>query len=1093
MKILHLKFKNINSLAGENEIDFTKPVFTNDGLFAITGKTGAGKSSILDAISLALYGRTPRVEITSSENAVMTKGEKDCYAEIHFEVAGKKWKSSWKQELNRSGNLKPVHRTIADANNHILADQLRSCDSKIIEIVGLTFIQFTKVIMLAQGSFAAFLQADKNEKGELLEQITGTEIYAQISKKVFEQNRAEKEKLEKVLVELEAIKILSEEEIKNLTNEIAAFEKDKKQIDDELQKLETVKKWFLDVENLEKNITEAKQKLPLWEEKTIKANENLEKTENDLNKAKEEQKKLVPIFNTVRELDTKISEKEKLLQPILKAMAELEKSKNELSASLERQNADLKKSQDLLIEKQNWATANKKYEELVSNYTAIEQENQLLVISSNEIKNLNAEIAILQKNVALKNAKTQKTEEEYLEIQNLLTVKSKELETKKSELLEILGGNELSVLQSEKVHITNFGTKIKSLLEVENALEKNRIEIADCLTTIENIQHSEIELSKKMADDVIVFTNLEIRINLLDENIKLSKTIQSLDEHRQHLKDGEACPLCGSLEHPFALGNLPQMGEKEKELATLKKIYQETADAIRQDEKTQTKLVADKENTKKNKQKAEESLAENKAKQIEILTAIKNLKSDFSLSNAENKLHFLTEIYKQKQNEYKKVDETIKKAMIVEKLIATLRDEEIPAFQNQKQAAEKNKNEVETALKLAQQQLVEKQKTTTTSQQKYETENNVFLVKLKSYHVDHIDKLKNCLDAWNANTKQIEDLTSRMAMLSSQIAVHNKELENQTKAWDEKQKDKEGIATDKQKLTDDRKAIFANKSVEEEEQRLRKCVEDAELAKTKAANEKNYSNTELEKYRAIVTEKEKEFLTLKKQEVTEKTIEEIQKELDGNKIKADDFLQKMGANNQTLKANAENLINSRDKIKEKEKQQAIATKWANLNELIGSGDGKKYRNFAQALTFEHLTGLSNIQLQKMSDRYLLKRINDSSNPFELSVIDKFQNSEQRTAQNLSGGEKFIVSLSLALGLANMASKNMRVDTMFIDEGFGTLDADYLDVALNALSNLQSEGKVIGVISHLTELKERIATHIEVVPSGNGHSKIQITN
>ncbi|OQY76111.1 MAG: hypothetical protein B6D44_00185 [Ignavibacteriales bacterium UTCHB2] len=175
------------------------------------------------------------------------------------------------------------------------------------------------------------------------------------------------------------------------------------------------------------------------------------------------------------------------------------------------------------------------------------------------------------------------------------------------------------------------------------------------------------------------------------------------------------------------------------------------------------------------------------------------------------------------------------------------------------------------------------------------------------------------------------------------------------------------------------------------------------------------------------------------------------------------------------------------------KQFKVYNKWAKLNDLIGSGDGKKYRNFAQALTFEYLVGLSNEQLKKMSDRYLLKRIGDSSNPFELYVIDKYQNSEERTAQNLSGGEKFIVSLSLALGLSGMASKNMRIDTMFIDEGFGTLDSDYLDVALNALSNLQSEGKIIGVISHLAELKERIATHVEVIPSGNGHSKIQITH
>jgi exonuclease SbcC len=228
MKILNLKFKNINSLSGENEIDFTNPVFTNDGLFAITGKTGAGKSSILDAISLAFYGKTPRVDITGSENAVMTRGEKDCYAEITFEVAGKKWKSSWKQERARTGTLKPVNRLIADFDDKIIADQVRSCDSEIVKIIGLTFEQFTKVIMLAQGSFAAFLQADKNDKGQLLEQITGTEIYAIISKIVFERNRTEKEKLDRILLELEAIKILSKEEIENLTNENAVNEKEKK-------------------------------------------------------------------------------------------------------------------------------------------------------------------------------------------------------------------------------------------------------------------------------------------------------------------------------------------------------------------------------------------------------------------------------------------------------------------------------------------------------------------------------------------------------------------------------------------------------------------------------------------------------------------------------------------------------------------------------------------------------------------------------------------------------------------------------------------------------------------------------------------------
>ena len=273
MKILNLKFKNINSLSGENEIDFTSPIFTHEGLFAITGKTGSGKSSILDAISLALYGKTPRVDITGAENAVMTRGEKDCYAEIVFEVAGKKWKSSWKQERARTGTLKQVERVIADENDQIVADKIsikgerknedeKTVNEKIIEILGLTFEQFTKVILLAQGSFAAFLQAKQNEKGELLEQITGTEIYGQISEKVFDKNREEKEKLEKIVLELGQIQILTQEEISNYEKEIFNIEQQKKTYEKEIQEIAIALKWLEDIENLHIQIMETQKKLP---------------------------------------------------------------------------------------------------------------------------------------------------------------------------------------------------------------------------------------------------------------------------------------------------------------------------------------------------------------------------------------------------------------------------------------------------------------------------------------------------------------------------------------------------------------------------------------------------------------------------------------------------------------------------------------------------------------------------------------------------------------------------------------------------------------------------------------------------------------
>ena len=187
------------------------------------------------------------------------------------------------------------------------------------------------------------------------------------------------------------------------------------------------------------------------------------------------------------------------------------------------------------------------------------------------------------------------------------------------------------------------------------------------------------------------------------------------------------------------------------------------------------------------------------------------------------------------------------------------------------------------------------------------------------------------------------------------------------------------------------------------------------------------------------------------------------------------------AANEALKQNQQQLL---DAINQ---QRNHTEEWKVLHQLIGSSDGKKFRNFAQGLTFNIMVAHANEQLKKMSDRYLL--IADSEQPLMLNVMDNYQGGQIRTSKNLSGGESFIISLSLALGLSNMASHRMQVDSLFLDEGFGTLDEEALDVALDTLTNLQQSGKLIGVISHIQALKDRISSQIQVVPQIGGISKI----
>jgi exonuclease SbcC len=155
--------------------------------------------------------------------------------------------------------------------------------------------------------------------------------------------------------------------------------------------------------------------------------------------------------------------------------------------------------------------------------------------------------------------------------------------------------------------------------------------------------------------------------------------------------------------------------------------------------------------------------------------------------------------------------------------------------------------------------------------------------------------------------------------------------------------------------------------------------------------------------------------------------------------------------------------------------------------LIGSADGKKFRNFAQGLTFEMMVLHANKHLQKMNDRYIL--IRDHTHPLDLNVMDMYQADEIRSTKNLSGGESFLVSLALALGLSKMASQNVRIDSLFLDEGFGTLDEDALESALETLAGLRDENKLIGIISHVTALKERIPLQITIIQGNRGRSSI----
>ena len=287
-------------------------------------------------------------------------------------------------------------------------------------------------------------------------------------------------------------------------------------------------------------------------------------------------------------------------------------------------------------------------------------------------------------------------------------------------------------------------------------------------------------------------------------------------------------------------------------------------------------------------------------------------------------------------------------------------------------------------------------------------------------------------------------------------------------------------------LHKEREYLFADKEPDIEEKNLDKKVDDFEkLYETvKSENEKiqheiNSATTQ--------TEDLEKSISIIKGKLAGRKEKNLENKLKVLHISLKDLQQSMGSIKQQLKLNSEIKEQHKEQAELIEKQKKECNRWDVLHEIIGSADGKKFRNFAQGLTFELMISHANRQLISMTDRYLLVR--DEVKPLELNVIDNYQAGEIRSAKNLSGGEGFIVSLSLALGLSRMVSRNISVDSLFLDEGFGTLDSDALETALEALSSLRQTGKIIGLISHVPALKERIGVQIQIEAKMGGRSII----
>lgn len=1073
MKILELRFKNLNSLYGEWVIDFTDPEYVSNGIFALTGPTGAGKSTILDAICLALYGATPRLgKITKSGNEIMSRQTGECYAEVLFESQAGRFRCHWEQRRARKkaeGNLQDQEHQIADDATGKPIETKKSLVGGVIEErTGMDFDRFTRSILLAQGGFDTFLKADVEQKSKILEQITGTEIYSEISRRVHERQRDEWEKLNILNAETSGIVILESEQEKEIQDDLTTKQRQETELAGKSTETAKAITWLTTIEGLQNEI------LGLTDEAA--------KLKTDTEAFKPERTKLEQAIKAA------------LIEGTYASLTSLRKQQGDDQTSLKTDEAalpELKSSANTQTEalKSAEQLTLKSKEELKTAAPMIQRIRSIDQKIAEQTKAVSEGADVCNKEAGEIETDKQAREEE----QGKRTAAEKTLEAAELYLKEnaqdewlIIGlagvEEQLGNLLSKQQEITQKETDLKkadtavtdAIKKLDDASKQCGLKKQELETAGKNLQQGKDTLSELLGDKLLREYRTE-KETLLRE-MAFIKKIEELEDHRAKLEDGKPCPLCGSSEHPFAEGNVPVPDEIEQKIESLAKLIDkadEQEDAIKKLEQAETTarnnlndsntLEAEVDSDKK---AAEKTLAELNNAVTKIRTGFNELKLRVSgklqpLGISEIPETEVESLLESLRSRLKAWQEQVKQKTDIEKQIAAI-DSEVKRLDAV----------IDTRVKA----LAEKQKT---------------LERLKKELADGTEERKQLY-----GDKKPDDEEGRL----------NKAIADAERAEKKARELNTGL---QQKLTTANTRIdFLKKCIEKRIPELQKAETDfsAALIPAGIANEKAFLEARLPQedreslssrakelddagteLKAKQKDRETRLATEIAKKLTDKTLEELEPQFK----EFEESLQRLRDAVAGLKHKLSENTAAKERIKEKqsaiEAQKKECHRWEKLHGLIGSADGKKYRNFAQGLTFELMVSHANRQLEKMTDRYLL--IRDEQQPLELNVIDNYQAGEIRSTKNLSGGESFIVSLTLALGLSKMASRKVRVDSLFLDEGFGTLDEEALETALETLSGLQQDGKLIGIISHVSALKERISTQINITPVSGGRSSL----
>jgi exonuclease SbcC len=1142
MRILNIYFKNINSLEGETRIDFTEAPFSDTGVFAITGPNGSGKSSILDAITLGLYGETFRFNKPAEH--VMTKQTADCFAIIEFSLGSERYQSSWRVERadgQASGELQPAVMQLVHVNSgEVLATTPQQVCMRMTEITGMNFRNFTRSILLAQGDFAAFLNALDAERMDILEKIISTDIYADYKKQVIDQAEQAQQIIDYTKQKLAAISLLPPEKQEAYQHDLIDYKEQSAELLSEQANLKQQQSAVKDIAFVQAQITVQKKNLKQLETESqqlqqqlerIDANQNIlvfkEEAEliNDKNQVIAQGKAdLLALQGELVQLKNKLARDNSVVGDLTdKSLAEqqqiisnLKTQKGQLTAnaqsevtlerSLEAQLAERKAELTILA---TWLNEHTGDESLLTQFPDIGKLNKLQA----DLLALNT-----QQKIATKQAK-----DSVAAFDNTVTALEKE-QKKLSDAKDELADDQQELAELMETHTLE---EIDTLRVEQQERVKSFEELLYLALAHQRLSKSGFSLfsffgSKKepeMDSDALIAAHEDLKKEVLrEENIKqvLEQAVfregllKKMADSRQYLIDNKPCPLCGALQHPYSK-NPPPLNDSKQALldqqARIKNLLAKTYNVGRQVEEARQQS--------ENKQSNWARRQRVSSQWLSLCNRLNAARPDLDIHNialmeellkaeAEELKNIITlgTRYRHKQNNIAKLIALIEKSTaIIEQLqsntVSMTADIDVRKQQQ---------SELESRLQQCQQ---EEQQTLEQvvnqlallgekmpSKDKKDTNDALFdrlTVRKQAYHgyafrhsnlIDDIALLtakhaaceaeinycKQQLDPIGARLQNEESISLHLALLEKQKLIADKErliLEQSTEIANLQQLLLAKIQTTTcPSLTALNEMLVLLQRQSALEQQLNQL--NTTITAKKLDMEKTIVELEA-KFEIAETALSPDELTAQLKQISERLdiaqleIQRLEKQLNEQKI-----LQK---NYHALQLQLQQ--------QETEAQPCFAEL-----ALLSEENGMAFRRRVQQQLANKLLVQTNAMLEKISGRYYLRQI-PSEQGLALAIEDTFQANVQRFPKTLSGGESFVISLALALGLAELANNGRSVDSLFIDEGFGNLDAETLYIIISTLENLQTYGKTVGVISHVEAVQKNFKAQLQVVKKPNG--------